>query len=102
MVTSMSNGNQVWTHRIRQLSARLIDGAVAPFCAGVLVAALPLSVAGRADASIVVLAASALPGLGGLALLLMARRRGPGRQPPLQEGRIQALEKAEAPDGARP
>ncbi len=92
MVTSMSNGNQVWTQRIRQLSARLIDGAAAPFCAGVLAAALPWGVAGRGDGAIVVLAASALPGLGALALLLIARRGSLAHRPPVQEARIQALE----------
>ena len=92
MVTSMSDGNQSWTQRIRQISARLIDGAVGPFCAGILAATLPLSVAGRANASIAVLAASALPGLGALALLLVARRGSHGRGPSLHEGRIQALE----------
>lgn len=92
MVTSMSDGYQDWTQRVRQLSARLIDGAVAPFCAGVLATGLPLGVAARADGSILVLAASALPGLGGLALLLMARRGGPGPQASGHEDRVQALE----------
>ncbi len=92
MVTSMADGNQVWTQRIRQLSARLIDGAVGPFCVGVLAAALPLGVAGLADGSIAVLAAAALPGLGGFVLLLMARRRDLGQRPSVHEDRIQALE----------
>ncbi len=92
MVTSMSDGNEVWTQRIRQLPARLVDGAAGPFCAGVLAAALPWGVAGLADGSIVVLAASALPGLGGLAMLLAARRRALGQPPSLPDGRLQALE----------